>query len=122
MIPEEQETLAASSIQQENTSEANGSNTDTTVASQCVMTPVKMPEQIPVACSTPAALPPLKTDIVEIRGGRVVFQEPRLHLETHATTISDLAAFHEFTASLEAPMEVFPIKFYSLLAKYVQER
>ncbi|KAJ3130017.1 hypothetical protein HK098_006729 [Nowakowskiella sp. JEL0407] len=59
--------------------------------------------------------------LAEIKNGKVIFKEKKLSFKNHSSTIQDLAAFNEYKNSEKFSTEVFPVEFYSLIAKLVQE-
>lgn len=49
------------------------------------------------------------------------FVEKKLNLEMHPQTYKELAEFFEYQSALKEPMTEFPVQFYPLLAKLVEE-
>ena len=64
-----------------------------------------------------------KSELVQIKNGKVTFSEKKFDLEKDTATLKELCEFHEYHASLEATeIAMFPEQFLPLLSKLVQER
>ena len=71
-------------------------------------TPNKKPKKLPLPLSY-------------IKNGKAYFNEKKLNFKSLPSTISDLARFHDWFAHLENNLDTFPLEYYGLIAKLIQE-